>query len=128
MHSIMEWNFHCNNIRNISVSKDNIFFVDNGNILYSKILEQIIFISKKRRSLFVREGITSIFPYAADMCKLIYKINFPSSIQIIGNHAFYCCTNLKIVNFGQSCQLKEIEDYSFAYCEIEKLFFQETCK
>ena len=41
-------------------------------------------------------------------CKL-ESVILPSTLRVIGEHAFMKCTNLKTINFGDNSELEEIK-------------------
>ncbi len=47
---------------------------------------------------------------------LFTSIDIPSSVKRIGDYAFYYCTSLTSMTFGENSQLKSIGDYAFYYC------------
>ncbi|MBQ8395113.1 MAG: leucine-rich repeat protein [Clostridia bacterium] len=50
----------------------------------------------------------------------ITEIVIPDCITRLGNYAFYECSNLKSVIFGENSQLTSIGDYAFQYCNSLK--------
>ena len=49
------------------------------------------------------------------------KIVLPQSLLIIEDEAFIDCQNLKIVEFDQCCQLKEIPKYCFSFTSLSSI-------
>ena len=47
--------------------------------------------------LTMRDGVTTLHPYAADGCFRIAGVMLPATVKSIGSHAFSHCTNLKVV-------------------------------
>lgn len=61
-------------------------------------------------------GLTSYIDGAFGSCKNIKRVDIPESVIIIGEKAFYGCTNLETVSFGQNSKLQTIGDGAFAGC------------
>ena len=61
-------------------------------------------------------GLTSYIGGAFGSCKNIKRVDIPESVIIIGEKAFFACTNLETVSFGQNSKLQTIGDGAFAGC------------
>ena len=49
---------------------------------------------------------------------LINKIEFPTSLWLLGRYAFYGCSKLKEVSFSKSSELESLESYVFGRCTL----------
>ena len=67
------------------------------------------------KKLVIPEGVTKIESYAFAETQ-IESVTLPSSLVYIGHGAFDWCENLQSVNFAQSGNLEEIDEYAFASC------------
>ncbi|WP_034475374.1 leucine-rich repeat protein [Butyrivibrio proteoclasticus] len=65
--------------------------------------------------LVVEEGVTSIGDYAFAGCKFGADMTFPSTLNKIGDYAFYHLTG-GTTPFELPASITEIGEYSFAYC------------
>lgn len=65
-------------------------------------------------SIIVEEGVTGISPYLFSYTSLIERIELPSTIVTIGEHAFDNCTGLKSLTVPNG--ITELDDYIFTGC------------
>lgn len=68
-------------------------------------------------SYCIKEGIKMIVPNAFYQNKTIENITIPDGVESIGSLAFYECTNLKSVSFGENCSIKTLSCGLFSGCE-----------
>lgn len=80
-----------NKLTNISVASENPSYSAADNILYNKNMQTLIFCPVNKTS-----------------------INIPSSVQYIGEYAFYQCAELTSVVFGEN--ISTIGNYAFSHC------------
>ncbi len=63
--------------------------------------------------------------YIADNCfqsnQYIGEVIIPSSVEYIGDKAFYNCTNLSVVTFSDDSKCKYIGDYAFAETSVTSI-------
>ena len=64
----------------------------------------------------VPEGTESIGKYAFSEAGNLKSVSLPGSLKVIGDHAFYTCSQLSEVTFGQETELEEIKKGAFSYC------------
>ncbi|MBQ8942988.1 MAG: leucine-rich repeat domain-containing protein [Clostridia bacterium] len=65
-------------------------------------------------SITVEEGVTGISPYLFSYTSLIERIDLPSTVVTIGEHAFDNCTGLKSLTVPNG--ITELDDYIFTGC------------
>lgn len=89
--------YNCSNLEKISVDKDNMFYMDNDGVLFTKQMETLIcFPNKKANEYIIPEG-TVYLAKSAFLNSNIKEITIPSTVHGIGSTCFYMCSNLKIV-------------------------------
>ena len=100
-------------------------------VLYSKRGNRLIGCPAGRKHLVIPEGVTKVEPKAFFYCN-IESVEFPDSLNTIGEKAFYHCTNLKSVKFGSNIEKigrPEEEGRYFAYCyELKEIEFPASLK
>lgn len=89
-------------------------------ILYSKDMSALLVCPRgKNESITIPEGVTEIKAFAFANSE-IEEVSFPDSLKKIEKLAFYECSRLKSVDFGNG--IDEIDGaMAFAYCSITKL-------
>lgn len=95
--------FECNSIQSFSVSSSNPHFASNNGVLYSKKIDTLFICPAKKSGTF----------------------NIPSTVRLIGSHAFYKCTALT-----GNLQIPKLVDYigyySFWGCDNLSSFSVES--
>lgn len=75
--------------------------------------------------LTIREGTTSIAPYAFFCSQIIKKLHLPESLRVIGEGAFLGCCKLEEITFPESgC---EIQAHAFEKCTSLKQLRLQNC-
>lgn len=89
-------------------------------ILYSKDMSELLVCPRgKNGSITIPEGVTEIKAFAFANSE-IESVSFPDSLKKIEKHAFYECSRLKSVDFGNG--IKKIDGaMAFAFSSIAKL-------
>ena len=64
----------------------------------------------------VPEGTESIGKYSFSYAGNLKNVSLPGSLKVIGDHAFYSCSQLSEVTFGQETELEEIKERAFSSC------------
>lgn len=83
-----------------------------------KFIAEIAFQSfENLRSITLPDGLLSIEELAFDSCFALESITIPDSVKRI-HSAFYFCTGLKTIIFGENTKIESIED-NFYNCNIE---------
>lgn len=89
-------------------------------ILYSKDMSALLICPRsKNGSITIPEGVTEIKAFAFANSK-IESVSFPDSLKKIEKHAFYECSRLKSVDFGNGIE-KIGGAMAFAFSSIAKL-------
>lgn len=100
-----DWCAGTDYLTNISLSPDNKNFVYlNNQLLLGKTDRKK---DKYDMLLFANRDISQAF--------------IPSTVSVISSYAFYKCYDLKLIDFAQGSNLKEIKSYAFRYLPVEKL-------
>lgn len=120
---------NCPVLKAINVSENNKYFTSVDGVLYSKDMTKLIAYPNGRTSLVTDKdgkatgGSTIKLPdtvkvigeNAFYMCSNLYSIEFNEGLQKVENKAFLKCTNLSAVEFPET--LTEIGVDSFSYCD-----------
>lgn len=120
---------NCPVLKAINVSADNKYFTSVDGVLYSKDMTKLIAYPNGRTPLVTdKDGkgtgggtiklpdtVKVIGENAFYMCSNLYSIEFNEGLQKVENKAFLKCTNLSAVEFPET--LTEIGVDSFSYCD-----------
>lgn len=120
---------NCPVLKAINVSENNKYFTSVDGVLYSKDMTKLIAYPNGRTPLVTDKdgkatgGSTIKLPdtvkvigeNAFYMCSNLYSIEFNEGLQKVENKAFLKCTNLSAVEFPET--LTEIGVDSFSYCD-----------
>lgn len=105
----------CEQLSNITVSKNNNTYSSVDGILYKSNTTQLIFApAAYEGTLTIPSGVTNIWQYAFSGCSKIKNITIPDSMTIINMNAFSGCTGLTSVTIGNN--VTSIGNYAFRYC------------
>ena len=78
------------------------------------------------KKVVLNEGLTVIFRSAFGFAESLTEINFPSTLEEIGNSAFYDCKKLKTFDLSKT-KLRKISAGCFSECaDAEKVMLPET--
>lgn len=78
------------------------------------------------KKVVLNEGLTVIFRSAFGFAESLTEINFPSTLEEIGDSAFYDCKKLKTLDLSKT-KLRKISAGCFAECaDTEKVILPET--
>ena len=78
------------------------------------------------KKVVLSEGLTVIFRSAFGFAESLTEINFPSTLEEIGDSAFYDCKKLKTLDLSKT-KLRKISAGCFAECaDTEKVILPET--
>lgn len=78
------------------------------------------------KKVILNEGLTVIFRSAFGFAESLTEINFPSTLEEIGDSAFYDCKKLKTLDLSKT-KLRKISAGCFAECaDAEKVMLPET--
>lgn len=73
------------------------------------------------------EGVETIAYYALAYSKKLKTMEIPSGVKIIAEGAFYGCSALESVRFGENSNLESIGSVAFGYCKtLSAVFLPET--
>lgn len=81
----------------------------------------------KEESFAVKDGTVTVCYRAMENQKSLKEITFPSSLEYIGEYAFYWAGNdnsISMVDFSET-NLKAIEDYAFEFASINDIRFND---
>lgn len=120
---------NCPVLKSINVSEDNEYFTSVDGVLYSKDMTKLIAYPNGKTALTtdkdgkVTGGGTIKLPdtvkvigeNAFYMCSNLYSIEFNEGLEKVENKAFLKCTNLSALEFPET--LTEIGVDSFSYCD-----------
>lgn len=120
---------NCPVLKAINVSENNKYFTSVDGVLYSKDMTKLIAYPNGRTSLVTdKDGkatgggtiklpdtVKVIGENAFYMCSNLYSIEFNEGLQKVENKAFLKCTNLSAIEFPET--LTEIGVDSFSYCD-----------
>lgn len=98
----------------ITYPVDNYLIADN--CIYSSDKSTIYYASAALSGDYtIPSTVSMIGEHAYDYCKYLTSITFPNSVTTIGDYAFANCNGLTSVSLPDS--LTTIGDYGFAYCD-----------
>ncbi len=88
--------FECNNVQSYSVSPNNTNYASSNGLLYSKLLDTLyICPAKKAGSFTIPSTVRLIGSHAFYNCSLLTgNLQIPAGVDYIGYYAFYGCKNL----------------------------------
>ena len=91
------------NLKTITVSENSDHFTVIDNVLYSKNIDAVYFVSKTLSGEFtIPDSVTSIGEWAFEDCTGLTSITIPNTVTYIGDHAFYSCTGLTSITIPDS--------------------------
>ncbi|MBP3775822.1 MAG: leucine-rich repeat protein [Prevotella sp.] len=96
-------------------SQSSLTEIDLSNCTNLKSLERTFWNCKNLVKVTLPEGLTSI-NYAFEQCENLTTVNFPKSLQVIGNSAFNN-TKIQKVDLSGLTELKSIGSSAFSYCK-----------
>lgn len=130
---IGEWVFNnCPNLREIKVDPENKWFVSVDGVLYTKDMTELVAYPEARgytdvgnenaddegwvfySQYEIPEGVKKIWYYAFYKVDTLTNVSFPSTLEVIGEMAFWTCRGLVSIEFNEG--LKEIHKDAFSYC------------
>ncbi|HAN21673.1 MAG TPA: hypothetical protein DCP51_08390 [Clostridiales bacterium] len=109
--------FYCESLTKIVVEAKNIFYAsDNNGILYNKAKTTLIQypLGNNRAHLIIPSSVNIIGERAFYYCSYLSKITFSNSVAEIGESAFEGCVNFTSIALPNN--LKNIGEYAFYYC------------
>ena len=74
--------------------------------------------------IVITEGVTSIGDYAFEGCYYVENVTIADSVERIGKNAFNY--NLQSVTFGESSQLRIIDESAFEACDIQTISIPDS--
>ena len=115
--------FQDTGITTINVSEDNEHFSGGNGLLFNKDKTELIYgVSSLSGELVLPEGLKTINAFALDGCKTITKVNFPESLEEIGEGAF---RSTKVESFAFGPNLKTIGEGAFWMGGVKSVTFAE---
>ena len=94
----------CYELRRIIVDENNINYMDDNGVLYSKDGSTIITYpdGKIEKEYKILEGVTNIASWAFDGCEYLRSIEIPKSVSQIGESPFRDCISLTSINVSKN--------------------------
>lgn len=94
----------CFNLERIIVDENNINYMDDKGVLYSKDGSTIIRYpeTKMEKEYKILEGVTNIASCAFDRCEYLRSIEIPKSVSQIGDSPFRDCISLTSINVSKN--------------------------
>jgi len=127
--SISGNSFGGNYFTTVEVDVNNSNFSVADGILYNKAKTKLVLYptGKKESALIVPSSVDSIGDYAFYSCSNITSITLPKTVKNIGNETFWYCSNLASINMPQS--LKTIGSWAFESCRnLKEITFPDSLK
>lgn len=112
------------NLKEITVHKDNEYFVMDNGVLYTANYEILVYMNgvSEMSSYHVKDGCVKIGDAAFSGCWKLEKIVIPDTVYEIGEDAFRGCRGLKEIVLPSG--VKEIKSGTFENCEaLESVIF-----
>ena len=108
--------FACDKLTDITVDKDNEYYMSIDGVLYSKDGETLVLYphGKTYTKFAIPEGVKVISDYAFYRCEQLREVVFPEGLISIGRMPFGYCYGISIVNLPDS--VESLGYMSFAYC------------
>lgn len=95
----------------------------NNTIFLNHFPLELIWQNSNKKRHIIRETIRVIGSGAFGKNNNITKVIFPSSVETIGDYAFYVCCSLNAVFFKRNSKLKSIGNFAFYYTNVKKIQF-----
>lgn len=116
--------YGCNNLKSITVDKNNPKYYSEGNCLIEKASNKLILGCVNS---IIPNNVTEICEGAFYAVHKLESITIPSSVKIIGASAFFACTYLNKIVFNEG--LEEIGNSAFSRCEnLRRIVLPESLK
>lgn len=110
-------------IKKVEVSASNVFYTSKDGILYDKTGTILVKcpVNYYKDEVIIPEGVKKIAEAAFISCH-IKSVKFPDSLDLIENRAFFCCDELKSIDFGNSIFSigGMYSESAFSYCKSLK--------
>lgn len=112
---------------NVSSIKDTLWYCNLDECL---VINNVLIVAPANLygEVTIPEGVTKISASVFKDNILITKINIPSSVESIGQKAFYNCSGLEIVNFEVNNKLEIIKENTFYNCSSISSINLTNCK
>ncbi|MDD4291870.1 MAG: leucine-rich repeat protein [Clostridia bacterium] len=93
---------YCENITDVRIGEDNMYLVMQDGVLFTKDMTSLVFYSQNIDALsyVIPEGVIKVGRNAFYGNKRLTTVEFPSTLKVIGDKAFYGCTNLNVLIFN----------------------------
>lgn len=121
--------FHGLRSCNTILLENEMFEVDEHNVLYRKNPKTVIFVPVSTQNYVIPNDTIEIGPYSFEYCEQIQNIIIPASIQKIRCYAFSRCIKLENILFDQDSNLTRIGTKAFEFNnEIRSIYFPKSLK
>lgn len=115
---------YCPKLSSIVVDPDNPYFDSRENCNAIMRTETDTLVGACQSTVF-SSRILAIEPWACVGILGFEEIAIPSSVQEIGEYAFYSCENLRHVDFGETSDLRTLSNDAFDSCALEEVLLPE---
>ncbi len=105
--------FHSSCLQEVSVDKENPYFISDGKGIYTKNGSKFVSLLVKSREYKIKEGVLRIGKHAFENSTEIKEIVLPDSLKIIEDYAFFS-TEITTVELPEN--LEKIGKQSFKFC------------
>ena len=90
-----------------------------------KIIEEKAFYNSSIEKVVMPEGLKKIMPSAFSYCRNLKNADIPTSVDEIGEDAFYCCESLERINIPVG--IKKISERTFLNCiSLKEIYIPDT--
>lgn len=118
--------FLSDTLQNITVDTENEYFTSVDGVLYNNDETEIAAfpIGRTAEEYAIRDGVTTIGPYAFYAGRNLKKIDIPDTVTDIEKFAFTMCENMDSVNLPKG--LKTIGENSFYSCNLSEILLPDS--
>lgn len=117
---------NCVSVNEFNVSNDNESFTAVDGVIFTKDKKELVMYpaGKEDEEYLIPDGTEKIREKAFAYNENLKKAVIPESVNEIGNYAFYCCNDLKNVDFKTDRQngTKSVGNYAFYGCRMKSVF------
>lgn len=105
-----------NKVVSFTVAEDNPMYCSVDGVIFTKDMTELVAYpnySRKEGSYVVPDGVKKIRSCAFYMCDSLKKVTLASSVEVIGEYAFFKCGGLEYIELNEGLKIVEQDGFSF---------------